>query len=191
MIKVGLTGGIGAGKSIVARVLATMGFPVFYSDKVGKELLSDNSDIQNEVINIFGNEAYAEGELNRGFLAKMIFSDNQLKEKLNAIIHPAVREEFDAWSKKQNSTIVFNEAAILFETGSYKNFDKNILVTAPEEIRINRVMERDDSSKEEIRSRMENQWSDSRKKKLADFEIVNDGNQLIIPQLEKILNEIG
>jgi dephospho-CoA kinase len=190
MKKIGLTGGIGAGKSIVARVFATMGFPVFYSDIAGKELLSQNESVKKKVIEIFGTSVYNNGELNRTYLAEKIFSDISLKQELNNIVHPAVRDYFSDWASKQNSPIVFNEAAILFETGSYKHFDFNILISAPKSIRFERVMKRDNLTKSDVEARMKAQWSDEKKRHLANFEIVNDDKQLLIPQIEKVLKSI-
>lgn len=190
MKKIGLTGGIGAGKSIVAKVLATMGFPVFFSDTAAKELLSHNESVKKQVVKLFGSSAYIEGHLNKTYLADKIFSDQHLKKELNKIVHPAVRNYFSDWAIKQNSPLVFNEAAILFETGSYKNFDYNILVSAPKSIRIERVKKRDNSSDKEVEARMKNQWNDEKKRELADFEIVNDDSQLLIPQIEKIIKAI-
>jgi dephospho-CoA kinase len=190
MKRIGLTGGIGAGKSIVAEILLTMGYPVFFSDKVGKELMISNQDVKNSVSELFGKQAYLNGELNRSWIAKKIFKENTLKEKLNAIIHPAVRKSFDEWASQQKSPLVFNEAAILFETGSYTSFDATILVTADEEVRIERTMKRDNISREQVISRIKNQWSDEKKKTLADELIVNDKNTLLIPQVELILKHL-
>lgn len=188
---IGLTGGIGAGKSMVARILTTMDFPVFYSDKVGKSLMSSDTAVINKVKAVFGDQAYNNGELNRRYLAKEIFNDQSLKAKLNEIVHPAVRKAFDSWKKEQNTPLVFNEAAILFETGTYKNYDYNILVTAPQETRIQRVQDRDNISKDQVLERMNNQWSDDKKRKLCDFEIINDGNTLLVPQVEKVIKTIS
>jgi dephospho-CoA kinase len=190
MKKIGLTGGIGAGKSMIAKILATMGFPVFYSDQVGKELMSTDSNVQSKIKTIFGDEAYFGGQLNRRYIAEKIFSDEKLKEEINSIIHPAVRSAFNEWANNQNAPFVFNEAAILFETGAYKNFDFNVLVSAPLDLRLQRVLKRDKTSTKEVHGRMENQWSDEKKRVLADFEIVNDNNSLIIPQIHKLLSEL-
>lgn len=190
MKKIGLTGGIGAGKSIVAHILATMGFPVFYSDQVGKELMVSDQDVITKVKVLFGEEAYQNNKLNRAYIAQRVFNDETLKTELNAIVHPAVRNAFYEWQSKLKCDLCFNEAAILFETGAYKLYDKNILVTAPEEIRIKRVMSRDQTSRRQIADRIKNQWSDSEKTKLADFLIVNDNLTLLVPQVEKILSEL-
>lgn len=190
MKKIGLTGGIGAGKSIVAKIFATMGFPVFYSDQVGKQLMSEDQHVKQKVIDVFGEEAYKNGDLNRGLLAEKVFSDNSLKKELNNIVHPAVRKAFESWCKEQTTMIVFNEAAILFETGSYKTFDGTILVYAPESIRVERVMKRDSATESQVQERMRNQWSDQEKRMLSDFEIINDNQHLLVPQTEKIIEII-
>lgn len=190
MKKIGLTGGIGAGKSIVAKILATMGFPVFYSDQAGKQLMSEDQHVKQKVIDVFGEDAYKNGDLNRGLLAEKVFSDNNLKKELNNIVHPAVRKAFESWCKEQTSMIVFNEAAILFETGSYKTFDGTILVSAPESIRIERVMQRDSTTEAQVKERMRNQWSDEEKRALSDFEIINDNQHLLVPQTENIIEII-
>lgn len=187
MKKIGLTGGIGAGKSIVAKIFATMGFPVFYSDQAGKQLMSENQYVKQKVVDVFGDDAYKNGKLNRELLAEKIFSNKSLKKELNNIVHPAVRKEFENWCKKQTSPIVFNEAAILFETGSYKTFDATILVSAPESVRIERVIHRDNTTEAQVRERMRNQWSEKEKRALSDFEIINDNQHLLIPQIEKIV----
>lgn len=190
MKKIGLTGGIGAGKSIVAQILTTMGFPVFYSDQVGKELMVSDQGVITKVKVLFGEEAYQNNQLNRAYIAQRVFNDETLKTELNAIVHPAVRNTFSEWQSKLKCDLCFNEAAILFETGAYKLYDKNILVTAPEEIRIKRVMSRDQTSRKQIADRIKNQWSDSEKTKFSDFLIVNDNLTLLVPQVEMILSEL-
>ena len=190
MKRIGLTGGIGSGKSLVAQILITMGYPVFFSDKAGKELMVSNRKVKAEVVELFGDKAYFNGKLNRSWVAEMIFHENKLKEELNAIIHPAVRHAFDEWSSQQKSPLVFNEAAILFETGSYRSFDATVLVTADEEIRIARTMKRDGIRREQVIARIKNQWSDEKKMKLADKIIVNNPERLLVPQVEDILKHL-
>lgn len=191
MIRVGITGGIGSGKSIIGKILTVIGFPVFNSDTEAKLLMVNNERVIHQVKEVFGDNAYTNNQLNRAYLADKIFSDEALKEQLNQIVHPAVRQEFEEWAKRQNTTIVFNEAAILFEIGRYKDFDYNILVTAPEELRIQRVIKRDNTTAEEVKKRMENQWKDEKKKELASFIITNDNVTLVTPQIEKILRDLG
>lgn len=191
MIKVGITGGIGSGKSIVAKILTVIGFPVFDSDTEAKLLMVNNSTVIQKVKEVFGEEAYIDKQLNRKYLADKIFNNEELKEQLNAIVHPAVRQEFEDWSNRQDSSLVFNEAAILFEIGRYKDFDYTILVTAPEELRIQRVIDRDKTTRKEVLKRMENQWKDEEKKALASFVINNDDEELVTLQIESILRSLG
>ena len=191
MIKVGITGGIGSGKSIIGTILTVIGFPVFNSDTEAKLLMINNEKVIHQVKQVFGDKAYTNNQLNRKYLADQIFNNEALKEQLNQIVHPAVRQEFEEWSKRQSSTIVFNEAAILFETGGYKDFDYTILVTAPEELRIQRVVKRDNTTTQEVKNRMDNQWKDDKKKELASFIVNNDNVTLITPQIEKILRDLG
>lgn len=189
--KVGITGGIGSGKSIVGQILSTMGYPVFYSDAVAKQLMTENKQAREEVTRVFGDEAYTDKELNRPFLAKQIFEDESLKSKLSEIIHPKVRANFDAFFDAHDAPLVFNEAAILFETYAYKNFDYTLLVVADESIRIERVMKRDQVSKQEVLKRMENQWSDEKKINLADFVIENNAEKLVVPQVLSFIDKLS
>jgi dephospho-CoA kinase len=191
MLKIGITGGIGAGKSIVSSVLEVLGYPVFNSDKVAKDILNNNAEAVSEMKAAFGVLAYNENdELDRKCLADLIFDDPTAREKINQIVHPKVRAAFDSFVESSDSEVVFNEAAILFETGSYKNFDKNILITAPESVRIERVVKRDGVSEESVRSRMNAQWSDVRKAELADYVVTNDESSLLTIQIENILKEL-
>ena len=187
MLKVGLTGGIGAGKSTVAKILEVLGFPVFYSDQEAKKLMEHDDNIIEKLKNCFGSSIYINQQLNRSSLASKVFQNEVLLEKLNNIVHPAVRNAFDKWTMIQKKSIVINEAAILFETGAYQSFDKVILVTAPENIRMNRVMTRDNITKEQVIERMKNQWSDDKKIPLADHVIINDESTPVLPQIEKII----
>ena len=138
----------------------------------------------------FGTDSYTDKGLNRTFLAQQIYSNPQLKSKLESIIHPAVRTHFEEWVEQQSKSLVFAEAAILFETGSYKNYNYTILVTSPLELRISRIMNRDTLSREEVQKRIDNQWSDERKKELADFTIQNNEQNLLIPQVNNIIEKI-
>ena len=187
MKKIGITGGIGSGKSIIGKILSIKGFPVFYSDIEAKRLMTRDKQVIAEIKNIFGEDAYHKQDLNRSFLADRIFNEPELKNKINSIVHPAVRKSFENFAKNNQNTLVFNEAAILFETGSYKNFDATILVIADKDLRLKRVRDRDNTSSKSIQERMKNQWSDEKKIELADFVIENNENNLLIPQVEKIL----
>jgi dephospho-CoA kinase len=190
-IKVGITGGIGSGKTFVCQILESMSYPEFYSDKEAKSILVNDLNVKSQIIKLFGNEAYLENDsLNREFLASKIFNDKELLIQMNAIVHPAVRTYFDNWVKNQKASIVFNEAAIIFEIGNDKYYDNVILVAASKETKIKRIQKRDNSSKEDIEKRMKNQWSDDRKIKLADFIINNDNNVMLLPQLNKVLDKL-
>jgi dephospho-CoA kinase len=189
--KIGLTGGIGSGKSTVANILLAMGYPVYFSDDRAKYLTDNNETIRAGLITLLGEQIYKNQVLDRKALAAAIFSDNELRQKVNDLIHPIVREDFDQWVAVQTQTLVFNEAAILFETGASERFDAMVLVTAPEELRIQRVLQRDQCTREEVLRRIHNQWSDDRKKELADVVLCNDGIHPLIVQLEKMLLDLN
>ena len=187
MLRIGLTGGIGSGKSLVASVLEKMGYPVFYSDREAKALYDTHQVLKAELIALIGAELYDATGFKKDILIHAIFENPVLKEKIESLVHPKVRAAFEEWVAKQSSKIVFNEAAILFETGAYLTFDATILVTAPVELRLQRVVARDGLSIREIENRMAYQWSDEQKKLLANFIIENDG-QAILKQIENILH---
>lgn len=191
MQTIGLTGGIGSGKSVISKILTSLNYPVFNSDLEAKRILVNDDLAIKEMKQTFGNQVYmSNGALDRTYLSNLIFSNSEARIKMNAIVHPKVRKAFESYCAKQQSTLVFNEAAILFETGSYKNFDLNILVTAPEALRIARVIERDGVEESVVKARIAAQWTDEEKSKLADYTIINDGKESVIQQLEEILNEI-
>lgn len=186
-LKIGITGGIGSGKSTVCKIFKLLGVPVFEADLEAKKLMSSNAAIRNGLIDLYGNDIYtANGNVDRKKLAGIIFKDDLQLQKVNALVHPQVRAEFLDWAQYQDSPYVVHEAAILFESGFYKMMDATILVSAPEEERINRVSKRDGSDREQIRSRIQKQWPDEEKRKLATFEITNDNKNLIIPEIIKI-----
>jgi dephospho-CoA kinase len=185
--KVGLTGGIGSGKSTVARILLAMGYPVYFSDEQAKFLTDKHPIIREELMRLCGEEIYVNELLDRKALAAAIFSDDALRQKVNELIHPIVRSDFDQWVAMQRQTLVFNEAAILFETGASERFDAVVLVTAPKELRISRVMQRDKCTHEEVLRKMQSQWSDERKKQFADVVLINDDALPLIVQVEKML----
>lgn len=187
MKRIGLTGGIGSGKSFVARILQHMNFPVYFSDQRSKELTSSDPTIREGMIALFGNEVYNAFGLNKNLISDKIFQDDVLRQKVNQLIHPVVRRDFEDWTHKQNSTLVFNEAAILFETGAYKTLDATILVYAPKSLKIERVMRRENCSKEEVLARMNKQWSDEDKMKLTNYLIFNDEKIPLLAQIEKCI----
>jgi dephospho-CoA kinase len=183
-LTIGITGGIGSGKSTVCQIFRILGIPVFEADLVAKNLINSNTEIKNGLIALFGNDIYgADNHINRKMLANLIFNDDFLLGQVNQLVHPAVRNEFLNWSKIQDSDYIIHEAAILFESGFYKLMDYNILVSAPEELRIERVTKRENIAPGKVRERMAKQWPDEEKRKLANLEIVNDNKKLIIPQI--------
>lgn len=190
MLKIGVTGGIGAGKSIVSTMLTAMGFSVFNSDAEAKKIVNENELVRSALIDLAGNDIYIDGILDRKILADIIFKHPEIRERVNNIIHPAVRESFALFAEKSRQPIVFNEAAILFETGAYLNFDKTILIVAPKELKIQRVMNRDRSKKQEVLDRMNAQWEDDEKIKLADFVVVNDEVTPLLAQVEQIVDQL-
>ena len=183
MLKVGVTGGIGSGKTTIAEVFMQLGVPVYPSDERAKELMTGDFELRQAIIGLFGNEAYVDEDINRAFIASKVFSDDSLLQKLNELVHPAVKKDFDSWCLVQNTPYVLKEAATLIETGGYKVMDKMILVTAPSELKIQRVQKRDTLTRGEILARMNRQWSDERKKEFADFIIHNENNSMVLEQV--------
>jgi dephospho-CoA kinase len=173
MMIVGLTGGIGSGKTTVAHMFRELGVPVYNSDEEAKHLMNTSKKVINAITGLFGKEAYSNNKLNRAYIAKKVFENKALLLKLNAIVHPEVREHFLAWMKKQRYPYVIQETALIFENLSPNFYDKIILITAPSEKRIQRIRNRDGISKKSILSRMENQWNDSAKIPLSDFVVEN------------------
>jgi dephospho-CoA kinase len=190
MLKIGLTGGIGSGKSTVARVIEAIGYPVFYSDLAAKKILENNNKVKIELIKHFGEGVCRENVIDRKILGQLVFSNQKNLGIINGIVHPEVRNQFIQWTESQKMKLVFNEAAILFETGNYLQFDKNILVIAPESTRIERVMKRDNLSKDEVLKRILQQWKDDEKIPLADYIISNDNRQPLLIQIEKIIEDL-
>ena len=189
---IGLTGGIGSGKSTVAKLFETMGCAIYNSDEKAKELYF-NTSVKAQVIGLLGNESYlSDDEINKDYISKKVFSDTQLLHQLNKIIHPAVKEDFTNFqSKFSPETIIIKETALLFETGIYKELDYSILVTAPVFVKIARVIKRSNVTKEDVEKRMLTQWTDKRKSPLATFIIVNDNNQALIPQVLQIIKKLN
>jgi dephospho-CoA kinase len=187
MLKIGVTGGIGSGKSMVCQILESFGYPVFYSDDEAKKLSDSHPKIRKDLIQIFGQEVYDGSGLNRPFLASKIFDNEEDRQRVNAIIHPVVRKTFEDFANSTEAPFVFNEAAILIETGAHENFDAMILVSAPQEIRLKRVIRRDSSNSRDIEARMEKQWTDEQKRPFANFEIMNDGERPLLVQVEELI----
>lgn len=190
MFKVGLTGGIGSGKTTVSKVFRRLGIPVFSADEEAKIITSSDLNVIEQLKKEFGNDIYIDNELNKEKLASIIFNDDKALHKVNSIIHPVVREYFIKWCTEQKSPYVIEEAAILFESGAHKEMDYTINVHADELVRINRVMKRNTTSFEQVKERIKNQLSDDERFKLADVTVYNNEDDMILPQILKIHQEI-
>lgn len=173
---VGLTGGIGSGKSTIAKWFLELGIPVYNADLEAKKLMNENEKIITELTELFGEEVYQNGIYNRKLVSSKVFQDKELLHQLNQIVHPEVFKHFQNWVENQASDFVVKEAAILFESGSYKDCDWVVSVVADEEIRIKRVLKRDEISEEQIRQRINNQWTDTQRIEKSDFVIDNNSN---------------
>lgn len=190
MMVVGLTGGIGSGKSTIAKAFAALGIAVFNSDEQAKALIATDAQVKERIIAAFGEEAYQNGEYNRAYIAQIVFNNSEKLTILNGIVHPALAEYFKRWAKEQTSPYVLKEAAILFESGSYKDCDYIITVTAPEEVRIARVMARDHCTEAQVRARMAQQWSDAQRIALSNAVIENIDLEKAKKEVKRINNEL-
>jgi dephospho-CoA kinase len=186
MLKIGLTGGIGSGKSTVAKVFETLGIPVYYADDAAKQLMNSNESLRSAIIKNFGKESYKNGELDRKYLASLVFNDKKKLALLNALTHPVVIQHARQWLGRQTSPYSIEEAALLFESGAAEHLDYVIGVNAPQHIRIKRVADRDGIPVEDIMKRISRQMDEETKIKLCDFVIVNDGQALVLPQVLRL-----
>ncbi|MDR0660876.1 MAG: dephospho-CoA kinase [Prevotellaceae bacterium] len=190
MLKVGLTGGIGSGKTFVANIFAHLGIPVYYADAETKQLYNTDVSLIQQLRDTFGGSIFEGNILNKKALAAIAFADSKALSALNALVHPAVEKRFNEWVKNQNSPYVIQEAAILFESGFNKLMDKVIVVTAPEGLRINRVIKRDGVSEDDIRKRMQHQLPQAKLISLADFTITANDATPMLPQVLAIHNQL-
>ena len=192
MIKVGLTGGIGSGKSTVSKILISKGFSVYNSDNRAKWLMNNDDNLKSNIISIFGDKAYLKGSLNRKYLSTKVFNDSLKLKALNNLVHPLVAIDFKNWLLHQKSKdFVFKEAAILVESGAYKEMDKIIVVSCPENIRLERVLKRDGNSPELVKKRMQNQISETEKINHADFVVKNNGSESdLVLEVEFVISEL-
>jgi dephospho-CoA kinase len=190
MVIVGITGGIGSGKSVISKLLMAMGYPVYESDAEAKKIMQSDSNVIKELQLEFGENAYTNNQLNKQYLAREVFGNPERLRALNAIVHPAVKRHFQAWTKLQSGSVVFLETAILFESGFNSETHRVILVTAPLDIRIERVVRRDQCTQEQVMQRIAQQWTEEAKALKSDFIIVNDGLHSLIKQTERITSEL-
>lgn len=184
-LRVGITGGIGSGKTLVSKIFSVLGVPVYDADSRAKWISNFHPRVKEEIIALFGKEAYLEGKLNTRYIASIVFKDKSKTEKLNAIVHPRVGEDFENWAEAHKQVpYLLKEAALMFESDSYKQLDKIIVVSAPLDLRIKRILARDPQRTEaEIRGIMDKQLSEEEKIRRADYVIYNNDQQMIIPQV--------
>jgi len=186
---IGITGGIGSGKTTITKYIESLGYPVYIADDQAKNLL-DTEEVVNEIRNVFGEEIIENNLVDKKKLATFVFGNEDKLKKLNEIVHPKVRQHFINWLKQCDKPFVVKEAAILFESGAYKDCDYTILVTAPEDVRIDRVIKRDNTNKEDVIKRIRSQWSDEDKAKLADFVIQNIDLEQSKKEIDEIIKKI-
>lgn len=190
-LRVGITGGIGSGKTTVCRIFELLGVPVYYADDRAKWLMNNDPILRDGLLQQFGEEAYLpDGGLNRAHIASIVFNDKSQLETLNSLVHPAVRRDGEDWAAAQIAPYTLREAALLFESGIYQTLDQLITVTAPESVRIARVVARDNTSEEAVRARMANQWPEEKKVALSDFIIQNDGQHGLLEQVWKLHHQL-
>ena len=188
MLKLGITGGIGSGKSTICKIFKSLQVPVYHADDRAKYLVSADKEIQNDIISVFGEKAFTHSTYNREYIASVVFKDKNKLESLNRIVHPRVEKDFSDWYQKQNCSYIVHEAAILFESGVYKQMDYTLFIDAPVNYRIERVVKRDKVSEKQVIVRLNNQWPADKISEMADWVIVNDGKTLILPQILEIHN---
>ncbi len=183
MLKIGLTGGIGSGKTTVSRIFSVLGVPVFYADDIAKAIMNEDEGLKQKITGLFGNDAYVNNILNRKYIADIVFKDAYKLEQLNALVHPVTIAAADAWIKAQTTPYVIKEAALMFEAGAAAHLDYVTGVYAPLHLRLHRVMHRDNVSREQVLSRINSQVDETIKMKLCDFVVVNDEQQALLPQV--------
>ncbi|MEJ2879893.1 dephospho-CoA kinase [Pedobacter sp. GR22-6] len=189
MLKIGITGGIGSGKTTVCKIFETLGIPVFYADTAAKNIMMSDTMLIEGVREAFGRDSYFDdGRLNNKHIASIVFNNESELSRLNALVHPAVFRAYDAWTAQLpiGTSYALKEAALLFESGSYQTSDKNILVTAPLELKLARVMRRDSVSADQVRARMDKQFTDEQKQKMADYLVSNNEINSLIDQVLKL-----
>lgn len=192
MLKIGLTGGIGSGKSTVAQLFELLGIPVYYADDAAKQLMNTDEELKSSIKKNFGEQAYKNNELDRHYMATVVFNDPEKLSLLNSLVHPATLKDAEQWMNRQATAYTIKEAALLFESGADKMLDYVIGIAAPEKLRIERVMKRDGVSREEVMKRLSKQMDEKKKISLCDFILANDETRLLIPQVlelhQKLIN---
>lgn len=183
VLRIGLTGGIGSGKTTVAKIFETLGVPVYYADDEAKRLMNADPALKAAITKHFGEKSYNEQGLDRSYIASVVFNDKKKLELLNSLTHPATIRDAEEWMKKQNVPYIIKEAALLFESGANKSVDKVIGVSAPLQLRIKRIVKRDGMTEEEASKRMKRQMNEEEKMKLCDWVIVNNEEQMLLPQV--------
>ena len=191
MLKIGITGGIGSGKSTVAKVFEVLGIPVYYADNAAKQLMNKDENLKEKITKQFGNQVYTDGKLNRKYLSEIVFNNPEKLALLNSLVHPAILKDAERWMQQQTTPYAIKEAALIFESGAQQHLDYVIGVTAPAPLRIHRTMQRDAITREEVVARMDKQMDDTIKMKLCHFIIKNDEQEMLLPQVialhEKLL----
>ena len=194
MLKIGLTGGMGSGKTTVSKIFSVLGIPVFYADDIAKTIMNEDESLKQSIIHLFGSEAYIHDQLNRKYIASVVFKDKYKLDQLNALVHPVTIAAADKWIREQTTAYVIKEAALMFEAGAAAHLDYVIGVYAPQYLRLQRVMHRDGAIREDVLARMNRQLDETIKMKLCDFVVVNDEQQAVLPQVlslhKKFLNDL-
>ena len=189
-LKIGLTGGIGSGKTLISVIFNHLGIPIYYADQAAKDLQNSDPEIIDKLTHLFGNDLYKDGNLNKGYLASIVFSNPEKLKALNTVMHPATVQAAAHWMQKQSTPYAIKEAALIFEANAQTELDYIIGVYAPENLRIQRTIQRDQLDVEQVKKRIQHQMNDDQKMKRCDFVIVNDEKQLLIPQVLSIHNQL-
>ncbi len=190
MLRIGITGGIGSGKSTVCKIFEVLGIPIYNADAAARRLMNENQELKKKIIGLFGTDSYKDGELNRPFIASLVFNNKTKLEQLNALTHPATILDALKWMELQSSPYIIKEAALIFETGSSEHLDLVIGVYTPAPLRIQRIIQRDNVTKEEVLQRMNRQINEDIKMRLCDFVVTNDGQQLLISQVLQLHQQL-